>query len=131
MNYMKMRFMRFIGVGALNTCFGYFFYALLLYQEISPSYALFIATIIGVIFNFQTNRHFVFNDQRGNFFRFSLCYSIIYLFNLMILNAALYFFTSSAYIAQILCLLPTALISYFILNSYSFPEELSHVKKNH
>lgn len=128
---MKIRLLKYIGTGIINTLFGYGFYALLLYYEMIPSYALLIATVMGLIFNYQTNKHYVFNDFRGNFFRFCLSYAVIYIFNLMLLNGALYFLTSSAYFAQILCLPPTVIIGYFILKNFSFKKEFAHGKENH
>ena len=62
---MKIRLLKYIGTGIINTLFGYGFYALLLYYcEMIPSYALLIATVMGLIFNYQTNKHYVFNDFR-------------------------------------------------------------------
>lgn len=128
---MKTQFVRFIGTGLLNTIVGYCVYGIFLFFEVAPAYALFGATLFGAFFNYFTLQYFVFNQVKGNFLRFLLSYVIIYVINLLVLKSVLYFVTSSAYLAQLLSLLPTAIVAYLILKNYSFQKRFSHAKEAH
>ncbi|MGV2387505.1 MAG UNVERIFIED_CONTAM: GtrA family protein [Microcystis novacekii LVE1205-3] len=50
----KHKFARFLLVGVLNTLFSYFLYGSLILIGLNYKYAVLLATIIGVLFNFQT-----------------------------------------------------------------------------
>jgi putative flippase GtrA len=56
----KHKFARFLLVGALNTLFGYFLYGSLILIGINYKLAALLATIQGVLFNFQTTGRLVF-----------------------------------------------------------------------
>ncbi|MFN6273722.1 MAG: GtrA family protein [Microcystis sp.] len=56
----KHKLVRFLLVGILNTLFGYFLYGSLILIGINYKLAALLATIIGVLFNFQTTRRLVF-----------------------------------------------------------------------
>ena len=56
----KHKFAKFLLVGVLNTLFGYFLYGSLILIGLNYKYAVLLATIIGVLFNFQTTGRLVF-----------------------------------------------------------------------
>ena len=75
-------FARFVGVGLLNTAFGYGVFAALVLAGGWPGAALVVATVAGVAFNFQTTRRLVFRtDGRGRVVRFVLVYVAILAIN--------------------------------------------------
>ena len=57
----KEEFTKFIFVGVLNTIVGYSFYALFIYLGFDYKVSVFLATVLGVLFNFQTIGRLVFN----------------------------------------------------------------------
>lgn len=78
----RMQFIRFLGVGSLNTVFGYAVFALLILTRMQPQPALLLTYVVGVIFNFWTTGRWVFGHARLDAFpRFVLAYLFIYLFN--------------------------------------------------
>jgi putative flippase GtrA len=82
-----VQFRRFLMVGIVNTMFGYSIFAMLVWLGVPASVALLLATILGVLFNFVTNGHFVFNGfDRGRLVRFIAAYGTVYLTNLAILD---------------------------------------------
>jgi putative flippase GtrA len=58
-NVKKHRFVRFLLVGVLNTIFGYFLYGTLILIGLDYKLAVLLATILGVLFNFQTTGRLV------------------------------------------------------------------------
>lgn len=83
----RAQFIRFIGVGALNTAFGYAVFALLVLGRVAPQPALLLTYVIGVAFNFWTTGRWVFGHSRLDAFpRFVLAYLFIYLFNMAVLE---------------------------------------------
>lgn len=57
------RFARFLGVGALNTAFGYLLFAAFVLLGLASGAALALATVIGVAFNFLTTGRLVFDSR--------------------------------------------------------------------
>ena len=56
----KHRFVRFLLVDVINTLFGYFSFATLIIIGLDYKLAALLATIQGVLFNFQTTGRLVF-----------------------------------------------------------------------
>ncbi len=80
-------FARFVGVGLLNTAFGYGVFAALVLAGGWPGAALVVATVAGVAFNFQTTRRLVFRtDGRGRVVRFVLVYGLTLAINWLALR---------------------------------------------
>ena len=59
------RVIRFLGVGVLNTVFGYSVYAALIFAGLSYLIALFLSTIAGVVFNYFSFGRIVFFGHIG------------------------------------------------------------------
>ncbi|MFN5967546.1 MAG: GtrA family protein, partial [Pseudanabaena sp.] len=76
----KSRFIKFLFVGIINTIFGYSVFAILIILRLDYQYALLIATICGVMFNFKTIGTLVFKTKNNELiFRFIGVYCVIYI----------------------------------------------------
>ena len=95
----------------MNTAFGYVAFVTSLWLGLSSLPALVIATVAGVVFNFQTSRTLVFRGQPGVFGRFALVYSLLLLLNWAALSG-LEKLGTPAWIGQALLTLPLALVSF-------------------
>ncbi len=114
------RFILFLIVGVINTCFGYGLFALLIYLKLHYSLASLISTFMGILFNFKTTGVIVFkNNNNLLIFRYFLAYGITYLIGLLFLFVTNHFKISN-YIAGAAWLLPGAIISYFLMKSFVF-----------
>lgn len=112
---LKQQIVRFIAVGVVNTLFGYGIYALLIYLGLNYMVAVLFATVAGVLFNFKTIGHYVFESSDSSLLlKFSIVYSIIYGINVgLIWLFSLW--NIDYYTAGFLAIVPCAAIS-FILN---------------
>jgi len=113
---------RFIFSGLINTVFGFSIYSVLIYIELPYLLALLISTILGVFFNFFSFGHIVFGKHWNLLVlsKFIVSYVISYLFNsgmLIILTKNLLF---DPYLGQLLCILPSAFICWFLLNHWVY-----------
>ena len=76
----KSRFIKFLFVGIINTIFGYSVFAMLIILRLDYRYALLMATIFGVMFNFKTIGILVFKTKNNELiFRFIGVYCVIYI----------------------------------------------------
>lgn len=116
----NQQFIRFLGVGVLNTIFGYGCYALLVVIGLHYSLALAISTICGIFFNFKTLGALVFNSSDNRrIFRFILVYIFAYLINAV----GVYFVEISgggALLGGAMMLLPAALLTYLLQKHFVF-----------
>ncbi len=106
---------RFLVVGGLNTVFGYSLFAVFTFIGLTYPVAIGLATIGGVLFNFQSIGRLVFDGApRSRFWRFVGVYCVIYLVNLggvrLLLGLG-----ANVYVANAVTLLPLSLLA-FILN---------------
>ncbi|MDP9582518.1 UNVERIFIED_ORG: putative flippase GtrA [Burkholderia contaminans] len=110
-----VQLLRFLAVGGLNTLVGYSLFALLTYAGLAYPVAIGLATVGGVLFNFQSVGRLVFDGaRRSRFWRFVGVYCVIYLLNLGGVRLLLGL-DANIYIANALTLLPLSVIA-FILN---------------
>jgi len=110
-----VQLLRFLAVGGLNTLVGYSLFALLTYAGLAYPVAIGLATVGGVLFNFQSVGRLVFDGApRSRFWRFGGVYCVIYLLNLGGVRLLLGL-DANIYIANALTLLPLSVIA-FILN---------------
>lgn len=110
-----IQLLRFLVVGGLNTLFGYSLFAILTYVGLKYPIAIGLATVGGVLFNFQSVGRLVFDGApRSRFWRFVGVYCVIYLLNLGGVRLLLGL-NISVYIANALTLIPLSIIA-FILN---------------
>jgi len=86
---LRVRFVRFLLVAGLNTVFGYGLFAALILIGLRYPLAAAIATVIGILFNFQTTGRLVFG--RGDLsliLRFFGVYGITYVVGVSLLGWA-------------------------------------------
>lgn len=112
--------LRFAAVGLLNTAFGYFVYAVMLWVGLNYAAAAAVGTVLGVLFNFKTTGRLVFrsNDNRL-ILRFVGVYMLLYLANVAGLSL-LVMMGSSAYVAGLVTLLPAALLGFLLNKKWVF-----------
>jgi putative flippase GtrA len=86
-NRTAAQFARFLGVGVLNTAFGYgVFYAVFAFTQ-STVIAPIVATLAGIVFNFFSTGTLVFQDRRTQLiWRFILVYAVQVGTNIALLN---------------------------------------------
>ena len=108
---------RFIVVGIVNTIVGYSLYALFLFLGFDYVYALGIATVLGVLFNFQTIGKLVFKHNNNKLiFKFVLVYIVVFFVNLILIKC-LVWFGLNEYIGGAIAIIPASALS-FILNKF-------------
>lgn len=115
------KFIKFILVGILNTAFGYSLFALFIFLNIHYSLAVFLSTVLGVLFNFKTIGKLVFDSHDNSLiFRFIAVYVLLYLINI----SCLWFFKISGfenmYINGVVLLTPLAVVSFVLNKKFVF-----------
>ncbi|MCA2686238.1 MAG: GtrA family protein [Microcystis sp. M038S2] len=124
----KHKFARFFLVGVLNTLFGYFLYGTLILIGLDYKYAVLLATILGVLFNFQTTGRLVFGSKNNKLiFRFVLVYVATFLLNveaLRVVDAMNINIEQKTkmLIAGAILLLPMAVLSFVLMKLFVFRE---------
>ena len=114
------KFARFMVVGLLNTAFSYFLFAILIKFEVAYPLAIGVATIMGIIFNFQTTGRIVFgNAESSKMRRFTLVYAGIYCLNILGV-ALLLLLEFNIYLANAVIIVPLALLTYSLQQKFVF-----------
>lgn len=119
------REVRFLIVGGINTIVGYGAYALFLSLDINYLIAGTLSTIIGVANSYAWNRYFTFRSKDkalGEIIRFSSVYLVSYLCSMAFLFVIVGQFGMNAYIAGVLNIIMTTLVSWFGHKNFSFKE---------
>ena len=114
------RFLRFLLVGLLNTAVGYGLFAFLTWLGLLYPLAIGLATLGGVVFNFQSIGRLVFNRSHwSRLGRFAAVYCVLYGLNVagvaLLLKADL-----NVYVANALLIIPLALIAYLLQQKFVF-----------
>lgn len=113
------KFFKFLFVGAINTLFSYFLYALFVSIGMRANIALFFQYIIGVLWNFKTTGTIVFKNHNNRLiFKFVACYVFTFVLNSILL--AFLVKVMNDYISQALLIMPIALISFIIMKVWVF-----------
>ncbi|TRU82183.1 MAG: GtrA family protein [Microcystis novacekii Mn_MB_F_20050700_S1] len=124
----KHKFARFLLVGVLNTLFGYFLYGTLILIGLDYKLAVLLATILGVLFNFQTTGRLVFGSKNNKLiFRFVLVYVATFLLNveaLRVVDAMNINIEQKTkmLIAGAILVFPLAVISFVLMKLFVFRE---------
>ena len=114
------RFVHFLLVGAINTCFGYLIYASMVFIGFRPSVALLIATILGVTFNFMSFGKVVFKKLAWKRIPYFVAiYVVNYLGNIVLLGEVQRFIPSP-YLAQAVILPLSVIFLFFMLGRFVF-----------
>lgn len=117
---LNRRFFLYLLVGMLNTAVGYGIYSSLIFAGLHYSLATVLATICCILFNFKSTGKIVFkNDDNYLLIRFILVYVITCIFN--VAGLRLYkLFGDNMYLAGIVMIFPSALVSFVLLNRFVF-----------
>lgn len=117
---LNKRFIRFIIVSGINTIFGYSLFVLFIFIGFHYSIAIFLGTILGVLFNFQTIGRFVFLSKNNMLiFRFIGVYCITYLLSTICVGILVHL-KISAYIAGAIFILPIGITSFLLNKRFVF-----------
>ena len=117
------QFIKFILVGIINTIVGYGTYGILIYFNVNYLIANTISTIIGVINSYILNTKITFNESKKDFktpFKFVSIYLISYLIGMLNLVIFVKHLLINSYIAGLLNICLTTIISYFGHKYFSF-----------
>ena len=118
MNIKSVLFYKYLLIGGVNTVFGYCVFAFLLFFGIHYSLAVLVATILGILFNFQTYGRFVFKNHSWNLLgRFVFVYTIIYLVYITLL-LVFDLFVSNLYISGAMTTPVIAYLGYILNRRY-------------
>ena len=110
LNTKYIELLKYLIVGGINTLFGYSIFAVFLFYGFHYTLAVLFATILGVLFNFQSYGRIVFkNHSWALLTKFILIYLIIYLVNILLL-IVFDFFVSNLYMSGAMVI---PLIAYF------------------
>ncbi|SNB48122.1 GtrA family protein [Geobacter sp. DSM 9736] len=114
------RFIKFILVGMLNTGFSYLVFAFFIFLGLHYALAVFLAAVMGALFNFKTIGTLVFqNGANGLLFRFLGVYLSTYLLNVAALRVCAGL-GMSMYLAGFLVAIPMAAVSFLLLSRFVF-----------
>lgn len=117
-----IKFLKFLLVGGINTIFAYCIYALFVTLGLPPGLALFFQYIIGVLWNFKTTGILVFKNHDNRLvFKFILSYVFTFILNGILLKILLKFLNE--YLAQLVLVLPVAMVSFCIFKFWVFKSE--------
>ncbi len=120
MRFFRLRFVKFLFVGLLNTAFGYVMYALFTRLGLPDFLAVLFSTIIGVMFNFKTTGALVFKNQSNRLIlRFFGVYAVYYVIDIICLRL-IHHWIPNAYLSQFILVFPLALVSYTLLRIFVF-----------
>ena len=116
----KNQFFRFLFTGFLNTIFGYSVFSFLIFFSLNYQLAIIIATILGILFNYQSLKRLVFNKSKNNRLqRFFFTSVAICLLNIY---GTGYFlgYGFNVYISFIIIFIPSTLINFFLMKFFVF-----------
>lgn len=114
------QFVRFLLVGGVNTIVGYALFALFTWMGLPYPAAIAVATVLGVLFNYQTTGRIVFSGPgRGRLWRFFAVYGVVYVLNVAAVSALLRT-GMNVYLANALAIPPLVVASFLLQRSFVF-----------
>ena len=118
MNIKSVLFYKYLLIGGFNTVFGYCVFAFLLFIGIHYSLAVLGATILGVLFNFQSYGRLVFKNHSWYFLgKYITVYTFIYFVNLILL-VIFDLLVANLYISGLMVIPFIAYLGYFLNKRY-------------
>ena len=112
---------KFLVVGAINTIFGYLMFSMIFYVSNNTNLSVFLATILGVLFNFKTYSSLVFKNKNNKLIlKFVLFYMFFMLFQMFLIKIITMQGCSNIYLISALIALPMATISYICMRQFVF-----------
>ena len=125
---LKQQVIRFIAVGIVNTLFGYGIYAVLIFFGLHYMNAVLFATIAGVLFNFKTIGHYVFESSDSSLLvKFFVVYTVIYGINVGLIRV-FSLWSIDYYTAGFLAIVPCAAISFILNKRFVFRAKVMNKK---
>ncbi|MDD3048710.1 MAG: GtrA family protein [Bacilli bacterium] len=124
--YLEKKFVRFLIVGGINTIVGYGTFALFLFFNCHYYFAYIMSYIIGVANSYLWNKFFTFKSEGKSYkelFRFICVYLVSFAIGSLTLYLIVDVFNINEYLAGLLNLIITTLISWFGHNKFSFKKE--------
>ena len=117
-------FVKFVGVGIINTIFYYLLYTLFVFFTNNYVFAVIGANIIGILFSFKTFGKYVFqNDDNRLIFKFLLVYGWNIIFNIILIKI-FNGFVNNLYISGFLATIIVALNSFFLNKFYVYKRKV-------
>jgi putative flippase GtrA len=113
------RVIRYYGVGAVNTAFGFGLYSAFVWLGLNLYLAQIVAHVCGTIFNYFTYSRHVFHGHRRKPAAFAGAYVFNYLQGLALLAIA-HSFVANPYAAGLLTLIVGTSLNYFVLRGFAF-----------
>ena len=126
LRFWRVRFLRFLLVGGLNTAFGYGVFALFILLGIHYAIAAFLGTVLAILFNFKTTGTLVFRSHDNTLVaRFFAVYGMTYVIGVLLLKAFKALGVHVLVTAAV-TLLPMAVLSFLLMRRFVFGQ----VEKN-
>lgn len=120
-HHIDWKFIKFLFVGGLNTLFGYGILALFTFLNFHYTVSTFLATVLGILFNFKTTGSIVFkNHDNKLILKFIMVYGIVYVISISCLKGMLLLGSKNMYINYLILLLPCALLSFCLMKTMVF-----------
>jgi putative flippase GtrA len=120
---MSKMYINYLIVGLGNTLFGYLLLVVFLYIGLHYTFAVFLATVLGVIFNYYTYGRYVFSQESwGLLYKFVIVYFILYLLNIGVMGALINFHIN-VYTAGFIALLPVAVLGFILNRRYVYAKD--------
>lgn len=123
LNFLKRydyRIIRFFLSGVVNSIFGFAVYSFFIFIGLDPSISVSLSMIIGVFFNYQTIKTFVFSDAHGSrLMPFLASYLVVLLISILCLKI-LDHYEFNRYLAGLIVSLPMAGLSYILQRKFVF-----------
>jgi putative flippase GtrA len=108
-------------VGGINTCFGYLMFALWVFLLKNVYLATVVATVINVLFNFNTYSRIVFkSNDHSRVYRFFGVYLFAMSLQLILLRTFAHFGLTNPYLAGGILVLPMAALSFILMRKFVF-----------
>ena len=119
------KIIKFLSAGVLNTVFGYSVYAVLLFIKTPYLLALFVATVVGIIFNYFSFGQLVFHGHVGWFVfgKFVIAYALIFGVNAALQRVFTIGFLLSPYLGQVICIPISVLLSWLLMNYWVYKND--------
>lgn len=115
----NLKIIRYGTVGILTNGFGYFIYAVFIYFKFSYVVASAFVFVLSMLVSFLFNSKLVFKAKKINineFIFYCIFYISLWVFGLLILHVLIKDYLMSAYLAQVVNLIISVIISFTFLN---------------
>ena len=117
----NIAFIKFLFVAGINTCFGYLMFAVCVFFIKNVYASVVVATIIAVLFNFNTYGRIVFKSKdNSKIYHFFGVYLFIMGVNMLLLKALAMAGIANPYIAGGILTLPMAGLSFLLMRKFVF-----------